>query len=217
MRNNGPTRRKLPVSIRQVMSGCLKLAAYAAVIIGLLIATLSKWPASLLVGAVGVVAALLFGWLAVKLKYLTWDRLMSRIDELTPLVREAMYQYAQLREFEIRNFMVNKSEVDAEVGWEWWLLKEGHGFTYHFFAFLDVNYDNVLFHWAELPPQYGFNITRYSYRGYLRIPEKIDWSSFVPSPVSRHVLTTTSLSEDSLLKAMKQFEEISEMASATPP
>jgi hypothetical protein len=211
VRENRSTRRKPPVSIRQVVSGCLKLAAYAAVMIGLLIATLSKWPTSLLVGAAGVVTALLFGWLAVEVKYWTWTHLISRLNELTPLVKEVAYQYAQLRQFELRNFMVSESDVSSVVGWEWWLLKEGQGFTYHFYASLDVNYHDVLFHWAELPLQYGFNITRYSYRGYLSIPEKIDWSRVGPSPVSRHVLTTTSLSGDSLLEAMRQFEEISEM------
>ena len=139
MEDKGPIRRRPRASVRRIVSRFLGFASYAAAILGAVVAGELECPASLIAGISGLLVGLILAWLAIKVKYLRWDGLMSRIDQLTPLVKEALHEYAELGEFEIRNFALSESQADADVGWEWWLLKEGHGFTYNLLEFIDVS------------------------------------------------------------------------------
>ncbi|MBI3914363.1 MAG: hypothetical protein HY327_09295 [Chloroflexi bacterium] len=141
-------------------------------------------------------------------KHVAWDRLNKNAKELTPLVKDVISDYARLRALEVFHFTL--VVTDSEIRWEWWMPNVDHTFTYHFFVFLDVDYDGIRFRSEDLPPTYGFKVARTKYKGYFPVPLNIDWSRFQPSPIGTDILKTANLTAESLREVMGKFETISE-------
>lgn len=130
------------------------------------------------------------------------------VISLTQRVEEAVTKHGRSRQFEVYFFA--PVDYDGEFGWDWWLWKKDHRYTYHFVTLLDVDSMTILRDRSLPAIGYGYAVRRHTYEGFRRMPNHIDWSKVYPSPLNVHTVWTADLSLASLIDGLERLEAIGE-------